>query len=277
MVAAERELTEDDLHHVFSVECRGDTLIIAPRGDAAGFPERHFRDAVRALHDRFAKCRSQNLVIDLTATDYPGLGMLAAFRDLVDDVRRRGGVAAVAGPSAETDRVLEEFGARLDWTVYSDLAAATRAVVHEPIRGRFRRRRRAAAYGAAVLSVPLLVWAASASVREPGDASAYRDLNRVWQRYRQAETLPSDEPERQRVRDDAVAYANFIAGDLKARGFASAADTARRLESIVRSPHQPDPRAEAFEKDLAAKLEAIGGGTRPRPVLRARPPIELDE
>lgn len=274
---AVKELTEDDLHHVFAVECRGDTLIIAPRGDAHGFPESHFRSAVRALHDRFGNCKPRNLIIDLTTRDYPGLDMLGAFRDLIEAVRRRGGTAAVVGISPGTGRVMEEFDLGEDWDVYPSLPAAARAVVHEPLHHRVWRHRRAILLTAAALMLPLLGAAAYAAMDHRKDAAAYRRLGFVWSEYRQLELVPGDDPERSRMRKSLAARAAGLEKEFEGKQLWSAMFAASRMKEILQSGVQPDPRADDFERYLTRELKALQGTDRRLFALHSRPRFKFEE
>lgn len=276
-MAAVKDLTEDDLHHVFAVECRGDTLIITPRGDAHGFPESHFRSAVRALHGRFDGCRPRNLIIDLTTRDYPGLEMLGAFRDLIETVRKRGGTAAVVGASPGTTRVMEEFDLGGDWTVFPDLSTATRAVVHEPWRHRLWRHRRAALLVAVGLLLPLIGAAAYGAIDHRKDAAAFRRLGLIWSEYRQLELMPFEEPERRRARESLAARAARLAKEFEAEKLWTASFTASKMKEILRSPQQPDPRATAFEKELTKELKTLDGTDRRLFAFRVRPRFGFED
>lgn len=256
-MTAAKELTEWDLHHVFEVECRGDTLIVTPRGDALGFPEAHFRDAVRRLRDRFDVAdgcdgrQPRNLIIDATGRDYPGLEMLAAFRDLIETVRRRGGTAAVAGSSPETELVLHEFHVGDDWTVYPDLATAARSVVHEPVTRRVWRWRRGVFFAAALPVLALAIYAAFAPAR---DAAAFADLGRTWGSYRHVRINTGSDSDRRQSFDRLADYAAGRAIEFEGHGLRSAAEAAGRMAEIIRSPIQPAPGEAKFEHDLRGEL-----------------------
>jgi len=282
-MTAAKELTEWDLHHVFEVECRGDTLIVTPRGDALGFPEPHFRDAVRRLRERFDSrngCdgrRPRNLILDATGRDYPGLEMLSAFRELIEAVRQQGGTAAVAGSSLETERVLHEFKIGDDWTVYPDLPAATRAVVREPVTRRVWRRRRVIAVAAAALLLPLIGLAVYSSIDTREDAAAYAELGKIWTQHRQLRLMPYEDAERQRVRDGLANRAAGKAKEYEAQKLRNAASSARQMAEILRSPTQPDPRERRYEELLTAELKLIDRSDRRLVTLLPRTRFDFED
>lgn len=193
-MTALKELTEADLYHVFAVERRGDTLIVAPRGDATSFPEHHFRTAVVALRRRLDGANPCKLILDLSDVDYPGLAILDVFDDLITEVSWRGETVVVAGASEDTLRVLQEYGLGRDWKHFDSLPAATKAVVHEPFWKPAMRRPGLAI--AAVLVVLLIVGAAAFWAGKPHpDRVAYNEIQKIWNDYAGIQETVAEEPD----------------------------------------------------------------------------------
>ncbi|MGC1274084.1 MAG: STAS domain-containing protein [Planctomycetaceae bacterium] len=193
-MTALKELTEADLYHVFSIERRGDTLIVAPRGDASSFPEHHFRSAVTALRRRLDGTHPCRLIVDLSDVDYPGLAMLDVFDDLITEVGWRGETVVVAGASDDTVRVLKEYGLGHDWKHFEDLPAAAKAIVHEPFWKPAARRPDLVA--AAVLIVLLIVGAAAFWAGKPHpDRVAYNEIQEIWNDYAGIQATVAEEPD----------------------------------------------------------------------------------
>ena len=239
-------LTDHDLFHLFDVECRGDTLILAPRGDATAVPEAQFRLAIRRVHDRFNGCGARNLVVDLSVSNYPGISILGAVADLVVAVRRHGGIAAVAGASPDTDRVLQEYGLGGDWTVFPDRPTAVKRIARESWPELARRRRTILAACAALLALSTLGAAAYLGLRM-SEASAYREIAAVWREYQRIVQLPPGK-ERYRATTLLKERAFSLRDKLEARELWKPYRAARELALIVGSNKYPDPRAEHFEE-----------------------------
>jgi anti-anti-sigma regulatory factor len=271
-----KTLTEWDLYHIFSVDCRGDTLVIAPRGDAAGFPETQFRLAVQRLHDALERCGARNLIVDLSDIDYPGLEMLTAIRDLVAAVRSRGGTAALAGPSNDTIRVLQEHAVGQDWTFFPDRATAVQRVVRETWRQRLSRHRRLLAVAAAIILVPLVLSVPTLSLFRTSEAEALAEVRNLWARYHELQRLPLD-AERDRAMDKLAARAAGLRAAFLGKKLPKAADAAGGLVLIIGSPIQPDPRAAAFEKQLLADMRAQDDSEVPVLTAGARRVLRLVE
>jgi anti-anti-sigma regulatory factor len=257
MIAA-RELTDTDLHYIFAVECRGDTLIVTPRGDAAGFPPHQFRAAVQRLQTRCGGRPTRNLIIDLGGSSYPGLSMLGAFRDLIGTVRGRGGTAAVAGMSPETTRVLAEYGIDREWTTYPDLPAATRSVVHESLPERLRRIRRPLLWVAAVLSLLLLAGAAAVAVDRRPVADTYRQTESLWKEYRRLQRAPLDEVDWRREVQALAKRADRLQEKLhREPGVVEVSAAVDGLRDVLHSPQRPETRGTEFEAKLAKARQTV--------------------
>lgn len=257
MIAA-REITDTDLYHIFAVECRGDTLIVSPRGDAAGFPPHQFRAAVQRLQCRCGGRPARNLIIDLSGSSYPGLSMLGAFRDLIGTVRGRGGTAAVAGMSPETNRVLAEYGMDREWTTYPDLPAATHAVVHETLPQRVRRNRHTILQSAALLFLLLAGAAAFAAVDHRPVADTLRQTETLWKDYRRLQRVPLDDIEWRREAKVLAERADRLDKKLYTEsGMMEVTLAVRGLRDILHSPQKPETRSAEFEAKLAQARRSV--------------------
>jgi anti-anti-sigma regulatory factor len=251
-------ITETDLYHIFAVECRGDTLVVTPRGDAAGFPPHQFRAAVARLQTRCCGRPLRNLIIDLSGSDYPGLSMLGAFRDLIASVRGRGGTAAVAGASPDTLRVLAEYNMDREWTIYDDMPEAVRAVVHESIPQRMHRKRRPLLQALAAVGALLLIGAVYVAFDHRPAADTFRQTEILWKDYRRLEALSLDEPDwRQQAGELAERSDQLAKKLLKEPGIREVTLAVHELQAMLHAPQRPETRAAEFEQQLAVARDKV--------------------
>lgn len=253
-----KELTEADLHHVFAVERRGDTLIVAPRGDATSFPEHHFRAAVTVLRKRLNGTHPCSVIVDLSRLEYAGLAMLDVFDDLITAIVWRGETVVVAGATDDTRRVLQEYRLGRDWTHYDDLPSAARAVVREPF---WKSATRRPELVIAMLAGLLLIGGMFAflATRTHPDRIAHQQVMALWREYAKAQNEAAEQP-------DLIAATNNLSQRVDELAATVAEEermpeivaAAQQLQQMVRHPRLKDLDADrTLGKLLVAALNKL--------------------
>jgi stage II sporulation protein AA (anti-sigma F factor antagonist) len=113
---------------VFHTEIAGNTLIICPLHDLRELDQQELQQAGEAVLDALVHSPIQNVVIDLSKTDYFGSTALGVFVALWQETRRRMGRMALCNLSAHEREILEVT--RLDdlWRLCSSRQDAICAV-----------------------------------------------------------------------------------------------------------------------------------------------------
>ncbi len=120
-----------DLHRLFLVEQRGDTLIVSPKGDPAGFANMNFNVEHAALLALLEKDRYQNVLVDFGASNYFGAKILGALCEWADRVESKGGRFAVCELSHDMQELLHIFQFDGTWQQFPTRAEGIGAVVTE--------------------------------------------------------------------------------------------------------------------------------------------------
>ncbi|MCH8830764.1 MAG: hypothetical protein IID45_14400, partial [Planctomycetes bacterium] len=79
--------TNAELHTVFPVERRGDTLIVTPRGSASGFGIREMESELKTVLAILDGPEIKNVIVDLQAAEYFGSQMIGAINSMILPVR----------------------------------------------------------------------------------------------------------------------------------------------------------------------------------------------
>jgi anti-anti-sigma regulatory factor len=120
-----------ELHRLFLVERRGNTFIVAPKGDPAGFANLNFNMEHAGLLALLAKNPNTNVLVDLGGSNYFGAKILGAMSEWADQAQSQGGEFAVCALSADMKELLRIFDFEDRWKQYPTREAAVKAVVKE--------------------------------------------------------------------------------------------------------------------------------------------------
>lgn len=171
------ELTETRLNRVYPAERWGNTLVVIPKGDAAGFSVTSVNTEMAVITTLFDRAELKHLVIDLSSGNYFGSVVLGALVQLGTAVRNRGGRIAMAGASTDMQDILRLMKLDQMWELYADRQAALRAIADIPVGERLWARRKffvggliAAGVVAAIIWMPRPV---------PGH-SQYAQMQELW-------------------------------------------------------------------------------------------------
>lgn len=120
-----------DSHRLFLVEQRGDTLIVAPKGDPAGFANHNFNLEHAALLALIRNESRKNLLVDLSSSNYFGAKILGAFSDWSDAVEEQGGKFALCELSPDMQELLKIFQFEGRWQQFATREEGSKAIVTE--------------------------------------------------------------------------------------------------------------------------------------------------
>ena len=99
-------LAHIDPHTISPVEIWGDTLVVIPRGDAAGFNPTAVNTELATITDLAQTPPVKHLVIDFGEANYFGSIVIGALVQLAQAVRNRGGRIALCGLSEDMQQVI---------------------------------------------------------------------------------------------------------------------------------------------------------------------------
>lgn len=120
-----------DLHRLFLIESRGDTIIVSPKGDPAGFANLNFSTEHAALVALLAKGPSKNVLVDLSGSNYYGAKILGAMSEWSDQTHAQGKQFAVCALSPDMKELLRIFDFEDRWTQFPTREAGIKAIVKE--------------------------------------------------------------------------------------------------------------------------------------------------
>jgi anti-anti-sigma regulatory factor len=127
-----------ELHSIFRVDHRGDTLIITPRGDAAGFGGAEFYREQAAVQQILKDPGVKNLVVDLGEATYYGSTVIGAINRFGIEVRSAGGRIALCRVSDDTRYILRTMKLDELWEHFPSRGQALAVMVSRPMSERLR-------------------------------------------------------------------------------------------------------------------------------------------
>jgi|GEM_PF-2061165 len=146
------------LHRVYLAERWGDTLLVLPRGDAAGFSVAAVNTEMASIMTLAEAGTTKHLVIDLAGGNYFGSVVLGALIQLGSAVRARGGRIALCGASADMRDILQLMKLDQMWEMFADRGSALRSIAKIPLNEQLWAQRRKFAWLAVIATCALLYW-----------------------------------------------------------------------------------------------------------------------
>ena len=167
---------------IFPVEAYGDTLIVLPKGDKAGFGQADFRVESARVAAALKDPRFRNLLVDFSLTNYVGGDVVEEVERWAVAVREDGGRVAACDVSDDMAHGLK-VSPGPEWTVYETRETALKSVARETPGQTFTRWVPALLTALAVLLVlGFGVWLLTAPGRGE-ERERYRALDRIWKDY----------------------------------------------------------------------------------------------
>lgn len=120
-----------DQHRLFLVEERGDTLIVFPKGDPAGFANLNFNIEHAAVLSLLENKNHKNVLVDLSASNYFGAKILGAFSEWADLAKAKGGKFALCELSSDMKELLHIFHFDEQWQQFETREEAVKEIVTE--------------------------------------------------------------------------------------------------------------------------------------------------
>ena len=114
-------------HKIFPAELSGDTLIVRPQGDAAGFRQSDLPMELHTLLALVDEPQVDNLLIDFGRADYFGSVVIGAIHSLGVKVRNAGGRVGICDTSDEMLETLRILKLDAIWTKFDSVKAALKA------------------------------------------------------------------------------------------------------------------------------------------------------
>lgn len=178
------------LNTVYLVDQVGDTLVVQPRGDAAGFSIQVVNSEMATITQLAQDPAVKHLIVDLAGGRYFGSIILGSLVQLNQMVRSRGGRAGLCGASEDMQDVLRLMKLDQLWEMYPTLSGGLNAIASIPVRERLWRKRRAFAILATIAACVLLY----VYFPRPDYARInYEKMHTLWQEVESREALAGDE------------------------------------------------------------------------------------
>ncbi|QDT16298.1 hypothetical protein [Alienimonas californiensis] len=252
---------------IFPVETFGDTLIVLPKGDKAGFGEADFRVECGRVSAALRDPLYKNLVLDFTLTNYVGGNVVEELQAWVSQVREQGGRAVACEVSPDMRKGLEVSRRADDWEFFDTRDDALRAVARETAGQKLTRWAPSIATALTVLLlIGLGAWLLTGRQAE---RRQYAALEEIWQDYAKIRKRSPDERDWQVQAEPLVKRLDAQIAELQAMlpSQYAARNTllavARlRMKPILLEPRAPDPRAEGVEAGLAYIRANLAGGAQ---------------
>ncbi|HET6426330.1 MAG TPA: STAS domain-containing protein [Planctomycetaceae bacterium] len=179
-----------DRHSLYPIEIWGDTLVVSPRGDAAGFNPKTVHHEMATVTELAQSPGVQHLIIDFAGANYFGSIVLGGLVQLTQTVKNRGGRAAICNASGDMQDILRIM--KLDglWEHFPDRRVALRRVAKIPLPQQLWALRKVAAVTAAIA---LLIAAYVFYPRPNYGRIYYEQVNALWREYQDREKLAGEE------------------------------------------------------------------------------------
>lgn len=145
-----------DRHALYPVEEWGDTLVLIPRGDAAGFNPATVNQEMATVTELAQSPGIRHLVIDLGDANYFGSVVLGGLVQLSQAVRNRGGRIAICNASQDMQDILRFMKLDTLWEVFPDRNVALRRIAKIPLKMHFWAWRKVGAWAAAIAAIVLV-------------------------------------------------------------------------------------------------------------------------
>ncbi len=166
------------LHQVYPTEVQGDTAVLKPRGDAAGFTLHTISTELTHVRDLITSGRVKNLLVDLGYHRYFGSMVIGDLIELAQLVRSQGGRTGLCGISDDMESVLRLFQLEDHWERFDSRGVALQSLANLSTHQRMWRMRYPLVTTAACLTLFLLYW----FYPRPDLAVVYHDkLDRLWE------------------------------------------------------------------------------------------------
>ncbi len=181
--------TQVDRHSLYPVEQWGDTLVVLPRGDAAGFNPTTVNREMATVTELAQSPAVRHLIIDMSGANYFGSIVLGGLVQLSQAVRNRGGRVAICDASQDMQDILRIMKLDTLWEIFPDRRTALRRVARIPFKLKLWAWRKTGAWIAAV-AVVILVYV---FYPRPNYGKIYYEQTaELWREYQEKRDLAGE-------------------------------------------------------------------------------------
>jgi len=164
-------------HQVYRTEQHGDTVVLKPRGDAAGFSLHTVSTEMAHVRDLIQSGTVRNLLVDLGGDRYFGSMVLGDLIELAQLARSRGGRTGICETSEDMSSILRLMQLNDQWEQFGTRAQGLQALASIPVKERlWEARYPIAATVAGVVLLAVYLW-----LPRPDYGQEYHaKLNTLW-------------------------------------------------------------------------------------------------
>ncbi len=207
---------------IFQNKIKGDTLVISPKGDAAGFSSTLFHKEQESLLKFLKDPQVNHLIVDFGNSTYFGSEMIGAVNQLIVKVHASGGKTGVCNLSVDMKEGIHVMQLDKIWHLYDTRKEAVKAIVTEPIGQKIEHqieanRRGLFVLGAVGLVVIVLFTGLLLSARNENRRN-YNTLMTVWNELKIEQTRSVSEAEKKLIARKNLAKVHPIIVRLKKKG-----------------------------------------------------------
>ncbi|QDT62805.1 STAS domain-containing protein [Calycomorphotria hydatis] len=182
-------LHETSNHSIFLVEPRGDTLVVSPKGERAGFSNVDFSVELKRVQRLLSSGHYRNIILDLSLSNYYGSEMIGVINGLLDQVTRSGGRGGVCNVSPDMAEGLKIMNLDRQWPMYTSKSTAITSIVNESVAQKTSR----VAFGKlgqiliglpAALLVAWIGWSLFSNVDFSTERGLYNKIDDIYEDYK---------------------------------------------------------------------------------------------
>ncbi|QDT36609.1 STAS domain-containing protein [Stratiformator vulcanicus] len=189
-------LHETASHSIFMVEPRGDTLVISPKGERAGFSNVDFAVELKRIQQLLASRRYKNVIVDLSLSNYFGSEMIGVINGLLEQAQRNGGRGGVCEISPDMMKGLRIMNLDSHWPIYPSRSQAASELVNESLGQRtsriaFGRIAKIAIAIPAIIVIAWLGWSAASMIDLRPERALHSEMRSILREYRRVKNQPA--------------------------------------------------------------------------------------
>lgn len=182
--------TNLDRHSLYPVEIFGDTLVVSPRGDAAGFNPTAVNHEMATVMELAQSPGVTHLIVDFSGANYFGSIVLGGLVQLTQTVKKRGGRTAICDASQDMQDILRIMKLDALWETFPNRGTALRRIAKIPIQQQLWGMRKPAG----ILAGLLLVIAVYIFYPRPNYGQIYYEqVNELWREYQDRHAMAGED------------------------------------------------------------------------------------
>lgn len=182
--------TNLDRHSLYPVEIIGDTLVVSPRGDAAGFNPTAVNHEMATVMELAQSPGVTHLIVDFSGANYFGSIVLGGLVQLTQTVKKRGGRTAICDASQDMQDILRIMKLDALWETFPNRGTALRRIAKIPIQQQLWGMRKPAG----ILAGLVMLVAAYIFYPRPNYGHIYYEpVHEMMREYQRLQTMAGEE------------------------------------------------------------------------------------